>query len=237
MAPRSPWSGVTIPTSLPSPVVPHPPQRRPERGGVVPVRQVNHLMRHHVVHQPHGGLDDPPVEAQVALGIADTPTAALVAEQRHRRGPPIFLAQIAARSGRRIAAWCRYRATTASRTAAALPTGAVTTNRPLMSATLANAKWRTAVVFHASQQEPSTELAARPSEPSGPSDSYRSPTVSRLSRGRTVGDMDAPTVQCDRPTKRPMNPGRRTIRTVRTMFPVVAVARPGCPGSARRRPC
>ena len=61
--------------------------------------------------------------------------------------------------------------------------------------------------FYASQREAPTKLAARPSEPS---DIYRSPSVRRLTCGRTVGEMNTPTVRCDRPTKRPVNSGCRT---------------------------
>ena len=101
-AAQRPWSSVlkasgknaTIPTSSPSAATPpaspivrhHPPQRRPEPGCVFPVSQVNQLMRHHVVHQPHGGLDDPPAEPQVALGFTSPSAASLVADQHQQRG-------------------------------------------------------------------------------------------------------------------------------------------------------
>jgi len=114
----------------------HASHRGPEHGRVLPVRQMNQAVLRHGVHQPHGGLHDPPVEPQVAFWDRRSPPAALVAYQHQRTGMAIFSTQIAARSGRRSAAWCRCQATTAFRTAVALPTGAVTTNRPPVSVTL-----------------------------------------------------------------------------------------------------
>ena len=63
----------------PALVVRHdPPEGLPVLPPVAPVPQVHQLVDHHVVHQPHRGLDDPPVQADGPAAVAAAPPPLLV---------------------------------------------------------------------------------------------------------------------------------------------------------------